>query len=43
MAKTHIILHVVMDWELGRSELNNLFDDSTIHLPNGQDLRNPRT
>jgi hypothetical protein len=38
MAKTHVFLYVTMDWELGQSELSNLFEDAIIHLPNGQDI-----
>lgn len=33
--KTHVVLHLVMDWEFGKSELTNLLEDCAIVSPDG--------
>jgi len=40
MSRVNIILHIEMEWEFGNAELNNLFDDATINLPNGEEIKN---
>lgn len=37
--RTHVFLKITMDWPFDEAELNNLFEDSTISLPNGQDIK----
>ena len=39
--KTHVVLHLVMDWEFGKSELSNLLEDATICQVGGFDPYNP--
>ena len=40
MATAHVFLKITMEWDFEESELNNLFEDATICLPSGEDIKN---
>ena len=36
--KTHVVLHLVMDWEFGKSELTNLLEECAIVSSDGMGI-----
>lgn len=43
MATAHVFLKVTMEWDFEESELCNLMEDATIHLPNGDNITMERS
>lgn len=39
MATAHVFLKVTMAWDFEESELSNLMEGSTIHLPSGDEIK----
>lgn len=40
MAIANVFLKVTIEWDFDEAELCNLFDDATICLPNGENIKN---